>query len=96
MSENASVVVFPSIYSQNKINLLISNIKKILKIKEQRFSKIQKDDSVIVVEAADPVFTSSFICYPFYFGDQPKKDLKELSHCSMIFPGLKNTEIKPS
>ena len=61
MSENASVIVIPSIYSQNKINNLISNIKKILKIKEQSFSKILKDDSVIVVEAADPVFTSSAI-----------------------------------
>ena len=61
MSNNASVVIFPSIFAQNKINPLISNIKKILKIQNQQFQKIRKDDSVIVVDANDPVFASSTI-----------------------------------
>ena len=61
MSENASVVVFPSIFAKNKINSLVSNIKKILKIKNQKFQQIRKDDSLIVVDANDPVFTSSAI-----------------------------------
>ncbi len=61
MTNNASVVIFPSIFAQNKINALISNIKKILKIQNQRFQKIRKDGSLIVVEANDPVFASSTI-----------------------------------
>jgi hypothetical protein len=61
MTNNASVVIFPSIFAQNKINELISNIKKILKIQNQHFQKIRKDDSIIVVEANDPVFASSTI-----------------------------------
>lgn len=61
MSENASVIVFPSIFAQNKINSLISNIKKILKIKNLKFQSIRREDSIIVVDANDPVFTSSAI-----------------------------------
>ncbi len=61
MSENAFVVVFPSIFAKNKINQLESNIKKILKIKNQEFRKIKRDDSVIVIDANDPVFASSAI-----------------------------------
>ena len=61
MSENASVIVFPSIFAQNKINSLISNIKKILKIKNLKFQAIRREDSIIVVDANDPVFTSSAI-----------------------------------
>ena len=61
MAENAFVVVFPSIFARNKLNSLTSNIKKILKIKDQGFQKISRDDSIIVVEANDPVFASSAI-----------------------------------
>ena len=61
MSENAFVVVFPSIFAMNKVNQLESNIKKILKIKNQEFRKIKRDDSVIVIDANDPVFASSAI-----------------------------------
>lgn len=61
MSENAFVVVFPSIFAKNKINQLESNIKKILKIRNQEFKKIKRDDSVIVIDANDPVFASSAI-----------------------------------
>ena len=61
MSENASVIVFPSIFAQNKIKILISNIKNILKIKNQKFQAIRTDDSVIIIDANDPVFTSSAI-----------------------------------
>ena len=61
MKENASVVVFPAIFAQNKINSLISNIKKILKIKNLKFQSIRREDSIIVIDAYDPVFTSSAI-----------------------------------
>jgi adenylyl- and sulfurtransferase ThiI len=61
MSEAAFVVVFPSIFAKNKQNQLITNIKKILKIQNQHFSQITKDDSLIVIDANDPVFASSAI-----------------------------------
>ncbi|MGI0083263.1 MAG: thiamine biosynthesis protein [Nitrosopumilaceae archaeon] len=61
MSERTVVVVFPSIFSLNKINFLKSSISRILKAKKRGFGKIQKNDSVIIVEANDPVFASSAI-----------------------------------
>ena len=61
MSENASVVIFPSIFARNKMNSLLFNIKKILELQKQKFQKVRKDDSVIIVEANDPVFASSAI-----------------------------------
>jgi adenylyl- and sulfurtransferase ThiI len=61
MEDNVLVVVFPSDFSQNKIKSLITNIKKILKIENQKFHKIRQEGDIIVVEADDPVFTSSTI-----------------------------------
>ncbi len=61
MTENAFVVVFPSDFAKNKLNYLIPNIKKILKIKGQEFQKVRRDNSIIVVDANDPVFASSAI-----------------------------------
>ncbi|MGI0003226.1 MAG: thiamine biosynthesis protein [Nitrosopumilaceae archaeon] len=61
MSDNSFVVVFPSVFAKNKLDLLVSNIKNILKVQNQKFSKITKDDSVIVIEANDPVFASSTV-----------------------------------
>ena len=61
MSDNALVVVFPSIFAQNKISQLAQNIKKILELQNQNFQKIRRDDSLIIVEANDPVFASSSI-----------------------------------
>ncbi len=61
MTEKTVVVVFPSIFSLNKINSLISSISKTLQAKKQSFGKIQKNDSVIIVDASDPVFASSAI-----------------------------------
>lgn len=61
MSDNSFVVVFPSVFSRNKLDLLVSNIKNILKVQNQKFSKITKDNSVIVIEANDPVFASSTV-----------------------------------
>src|SRR3970282_343388 len=61
MTERTVVVVFPSIFSLNKINSLITSIDRILKVKKQSFSKIRKNGSVIIVEASDPVFASSAI-----------------------------------
>lgn len=61
MSEKTVLVVFPSIYSSNKINDLVANISKILKLQNQQYSKIRKNDSVIVIEATDPVLASSSV-----------------------------------
>jgi len=61
MSDNASVVIFPSIFARNKMGSLVFNIKKILELQKQKFQKVRKDDSVIIVEANDPVFASSAI-----------------------------------
>ena len=61
MDEISYVVVFPTIFSKNKIPQLIKNIKKILKIKNQQFKSIKRDDEIILVDANDPVFSSSAI-----------------------------------
>jgi hypothetical protein len=61
MSEKTVIVVFPTIFSLNKIDYLISNISKILKMKNQGYSKIQQNDSIIIIDAKDPVIASSII-----------------------------------
>ncbi|MGI0010920.1 MAG: thiamine biosynthesis protein [Nitrosopumilaceae archaeon] len=61
MNEKTVVVVFPSLFSLNKIDYLVSSISTILKIKKLGFSKIRKNGSAIIVEADDPVFASSAI-----------------------------------
>jgi len=65
MDEISYVVVFPTIFSRNKIPELISNIKKILKIKNQQFKSVKRDGDVILVDANDPVFASSAISLLF-------------------------------
>ena len=61
MNEISYVVVFPTIFSKNKISQLITNIKKILKLKNQQFKSVKRDDDIILVDANDPVFASSAI-----------------------------------
>ena len=61
MAENAFVVIFPSIFSKNKIPKIISNIKKILNIRNQKFRLVKRDDDVILLDANDPVFASSAV-----------------------------------
>ncbi len=61
MEDNVLVIVFPSTFSLNKIKLLITNIKKILKIENRKFHKIRQEGDIIIVETDDPVFTSSTI-----------------------------------
>ena len=61
MNEISYVVVFPSIFSKNKIPQLIKNIKKILKIKNQKYTSVKRDGDIILVNANDPVFASSAI-----------------------------------
>ncbi|MGI9566112.1 MAG: thiamine biosynthesis protein [Nitrosopumilus sp.] len=61
MNEISYVVVFPTVFSKNKISQLITNIKKILRIKNQQFNSVKRDNDVILVDANDPVFASSAI-----------------------------------
>ncbi len=61
MSQRTVIVVFPTIFSLNKIDYLISAISKILKMKNQSYDKIQQNDSLIIVDAKDPVIASSII-----------------------------------
>lgn len=61
MDEISYVVVFPTAFSKNQIPNLISNIKKILKIRNQEFTSVKREGDVILVNASDPVFTSSAI-----------------------------------
>ena len=56
MGNDTYIVVFPSLFAENKISLLMGNIKKILKIQDQNFSKISRDENLILVDANDPVF----------------------------------------
>ncbi|MHB8545484.1 MAG: thiamine biosynthesis protein [Nitrosotalea sp.] len=61
MLEKTVLVIFPSIYSLNKINNLATNISKILKIKNQHHNGVRKNESLVVVEAIDPVLASSAV-----------------------------------
>ena len=61
LEDKLLIVVFPSVFSQNKIKSLITNIRKILKIQNQKFSKIRKEGEVVIVDAVDPVFASTAI-----------------------------------
>jgi len=61
LEDKILVVVFPSVFSKNKITILVTNIKKVLKIQNQKFRKITRENDVIVIEAEDPVFASSAI-----------------------------------
>lgn len=61
MSEKTVLVIFPSIYSLNKINNLSSNVSKILKMRDQRHDGVRKNEALIIVEAADPVLASSSV-----------------------------------
>lgn len=61
MSQISYVVVFPTIFAKSKIPQLVSNIKKILKARDQRFKSVRRDGDVILVDASDPVFASSAI-----------------------------------
>ena len=61
MSEITVIVVFPTMFSLNKIDYLISNISKILKMKNQSYDRIQQNESVIIIDTKDPVFASSII-----------------------------------
>jgi hypothetical protein len=65
MSEKTVLVVFPSIYSLNKISNLKINISKLLKIKNYQYTQIRKNESIIVIETSDPVLASSTINLSF-------------------------------
>ena len=65
MTKDTLVIVYPSLFAENKINQLMENIKTILKIKNLKFSKITRDDFLICIKADDPVFVSSAIALLF-------------------------------
>ena len=83
MSNNTYIVIFPSLFAENKITLLMKNIKKILKIQNQNFTKISRDENLILVDANDPVLASSTINLLFgikkiIIGKQIKNDFKTI------------------
>ena len=83
MNEISYVVVFPTIFSKNKISQLVINIKKILKIKNQQFKSVKRDGDVVLVDANDPVFASSAINLLFgiekiMIARQIKNDFQEI------------------
>lgn len=61
MNEKTVLLVFPSVFSLNKISYLMKSISKILKIKNYTLKTIRRNGSVIVLETADPVLASSAI-----------------------------------
>lgn len=61
MNEVSYVVVFPNLFSKNKIPQLITQIKEILRLKNLKINSIKRDNDVILVDANDPVFASSAI-----------------------------------
>ncbi len=61
MLEKTVLVIFPSIYTLNKINNLATNVSKILKMKNQRHDGVRKNESLVIVEAVDPVLASSAV-----------------------------------
>ena len=83
MKDISYVVVFPTVFSKNKIPQLIINIKKILKIQNQEFRSVKQDGDVILVDANDPVFSSSAINLLFgiekiAIARQVKNDFQEI------------------
>ena len=65
MTADSYVVVFPSEFAQNMMQLLASNVRAALKSKELLFDSIGRDGPVITVKARDPVFASSAISLLF-------------------------------
>ena len=61
MNEVSYVVVFPNLFSKNKIPQLITQIKEILHLKNLKINSIKRDNDIILVDANDPVFASSAI-----------------------------------
>jgi adenylyl- and sulfurtransferase ThiI len=61
MKEKTVLVIFPSIFSLNKMDVLEMNISNILKIKKQSFTRIRKNESLLIIETSDPVLVSSTI-----------------------------------
>ena len=83
MDETSYVVIFPTVFSKNKIPQLIANIKKILKIKNLEFKFVKRDGDIILVNANDPVFASSAINLLFgikkiAIARQIKNDFKDI------------------
>lgn len=61
MAAKSFVVVFPSAFSRRHVPALVRNIKRILKIQNESYTRVSRDGEVILVDAHDPVFASSAI-----------------------------------
>lgn len=61
MNHTPYVVVFPTVFTANKIPKLVNNIKKILNARGQKFKSVKRDGDVIIIKADDPVFASSAV-----------------------------------
>jgi len=61
MQDDTLVVVFPAEFARPRISQLVRNVKKILRIRGQKFKSVETDGDVIVVDGDDPVLASSAI-----------------------------------
>lgn len=61
MAVKSFVVVFPSVFSRQYVPALVRNIKRILKLQNEPYTRVGRDGEVILVDAHDPVFASSAI-----------------------------------
>ena len=61
MGQKTVLVIFPSVFSLNKLEILEDDIVRILKIKDQSIARIRRNESLIVVETSDPVLVSSTV-----------------------------------
>ena len=61
MAVKSFVVVFPSAFSRQYVPALVRNIKRVLKLQNEPYTRVGRDGEVILVDAHDPVFASSAI-----------------------------------
>lgn len=61
MAAKSFVVVFPSVFSRRHAGALVRNIKRVLKIQNESYTRVSRDGELILVDAHDPVFASSAI-----------------------------------
>ena len=61
MAPKSFVVVFPSLQAKKYLPTLMKGIKRVLKIEDEPYTNICRDEHLILIDAHDPVFASSAI-----------------------------------